>query len=161
MSVSISRLDQRKRVGISAEGSDRPSSCGLSVTSSGMAAFWPLFPTYFTFVVHSCLYVLRLCLIHRRWLTEGKVPQRTTPHSHHLHHHHHRHWLDSPTWALVFLRSFCQLKYQAIASSDFATRVFSRVGSSALEGRCFLSGLSPWLVPILKREDLAFYACMT
>jgi hypothetical protein len=64
---------------------------------------------------------------------------------------HHHHWLDSPTWALVFLRSFCQLKYPAIASSDFMTRVFSRVGLSAplptprpiLEGRCFLSGLSP------------------
>jgi hypothetical protein len=27
--------------------------------------------------------------------------------------HHHR--LDSPTWALAFLRSFCQLKYPAIA----------------------------------------------
>jgi hypothetical protein len=26
------------------------------------------------------------------------------------HHHHHHHWLDSPTWALAFLRSFCQLK---------------------------------------------------
>jgi hypothetical protein len=44
-------------------------------------------------------------------------------------HHHHR-WLDSPTWALAFLRSFCQLKYPAIASSDFVT-VFSRVGLSA------------------------------
>jgi hypothetical protein len=46
-------------------------------------------------------------------------------------HHHHHHWLDSPTWALVFLRSFCQLKYPAIASSGFATRVFYRVGLSA------------------------------
>jgi hypothetical protein len=42
--------------------------------------------------------------------------------------HHHHHWLDSPTWALAFLRSFCQLKYAAIASSDFVTRVFSRLG---------------------------------
>jgi hypothetical protein len=24
--------------------------------------------------------------------------------------YHHHHWLDSPTWALVLLRSFCQLK---------------------------------------------------
>jgi hypothetical protein len=62
-------------------------------------------------------------------------------------HHHHR--LDSPTWILVFLRSFCQLKYPAIASSDFVTRVFSRVGLSAPrptpaipEGLCFLSVLS-------------------
>jgi hypothetical protein len=47
------------------------------------------------------------------------------------HHHHHHHWLDSPTWALAFLRSFYQLKYPAIASSDFATRVFSRMGLSA------------------------------
>jgi hypothetical protein len=47
-----------------------------------------------------------------------------------IHHHHHR--FDRPTWALVFLRSFCQLKYQAIASSDFVTRMFSRVGLSAL-----------------------------
>jgi hypothetical protein len=44
---------------------------------------------------------------------------------------HHHHWLDSPMWALTFLRSFCQLKYLAIASSDFVTRVFSRVGLSA------------------------------
>jgi hypothetical protein len=50
-------------------------------------------------------------------------------HHHHYHrHHHHHHWLDSHTWALAFLRSFCQLKYPAIASSDFVTRVFSRVG---------------------------------
>jgi hypothetical protein len=59
------------------------------------------------------------------------------------HHHHHHHWLDSPMWALTFLRSFCQLKYPAIASSDFVTRVFSRVGLSAQppaipEGQCFL-----------------------
>jgi hypothetical protein len=47
------------------------------------------------------------------------------------HHHHHHHWLDSPTWALAFLRSFCQLKYPAVVSSDFVTRVFSRVGLSA------------------------------
>jgi hypothetical protein len=45
--------------------------------------------------------------------------------------HHHHHWLDSPTWALAFLRNVCQLKYPAIASSDFATRAFSRVGLSA------------------------------
>jgi hypothetical protein len=40
-------------------------------------------------------------------------------------------WLDSPTWTLACLRSFCQLKYSAIAPSDFVTRVFSRVGLSA------------------------------
>jgi hypothetical protein len=64
--------------------------------------------------------------------------------------HHHRHQFKSPTWALAFLRSFYQLKYRFIASSDFMTRVFSRVGLPAphprpaiLEGRCFLSGLSP------------------
>jgi hypothetical protein len=45
------------------------------------------------------------------------------------HHHHHR--LESSTWALAFLRSFCQLKYPAIASSDFVTRIFSSVGLSA------------------------------
>jgi hypothetical protein len=33
----------------------------------------------------------------------------------------HHHWLDSPTWALAFLRSLCQLKYPAITSSDFVT----------------------------------------
>jgi hypothetical protein len=44
--------------------------------------------------------------------------------------HHHHHWLDSPTRALAFLRSFWQLKYPAIASSDFAT-VISRVELSA------------------------------
>jgi hypothetical protein len=46
-----------------------------------------------------------------------------------FHYHHHR--LNSPTWALAFLRSFCQVKYPAIASSDFVTRVFSRVELSA------------------------------
>jgi hypothetical protein len=50
---------------------------------------------------------------------------------HHHHHHHHHHWLNSPTWALAFLRSFCQLKYPVIASSDFVARVFSRVELSA------------------------------
>jgi hypothetical protein len=30
-------------------------------------------------------------------------------------------------WALAFLRTFCQLKYPVIASSDFVTRIFSRV----------------------------------
>jgi hypothetical protein len=39
-------------------------------------------------------------------------------------HHHHHHWLYSSTWALAFLRSFCQLKYPAIASSDFMTNLF-------------------------------------
>jgi hypothetical protein len=48
-----------------------------------------------------------------------------------VHHHIHHYWLDSPAWALAFLRSFCQLKYPAIASSDFVTRVFSTVGLSA------------------------------
>jgi hypothetical protein len=46
-------------------------------------------------------------------------------------HHHHHHRLDSLTWALAFLRNFCQLRYLAIASSDFVTRVFSRMGLSA------------------------------
>jgi hypothetical protein len=45
-------------------------------------------------------------------------------------HNHHHHRLDSPTWALAFLISFCQMKYPDIASSDFVTRVFSRVGLS-------------------------------
>jgi hypothetical protein len=66
--------------------------------------------------------------------------------------------LDSPTWALVFLRSFCQLKYPVIASSDSVTRVFSRVGLSAPRPTPSYPGgpkfsvrvvsLS-WLVPIL------------
>jgi hypothetical protein len=43
---------------------------------------------------------------------------------------HHHHWLDSPMCALAFLRSFCQLKYPAIASSDFVTRFLSGVGLS-------------------------------
>jgi hypothetical protein len=29
--------------------------------------------------------------------------------------HHHHHWIDSPTWSLVFVRSFCQL-YFSIAT---------------------------------------------
>jgi hypothetical protein len=55
-----------------------------------------------------------------------------------------------PYWVLASLRSFCQLKYPAIASSDFVTRVFPGWGCqphaqppAILEGRCFLSGLSP------------------
>jgi hypothetical protein len=76
---------------------------------------------------------------------------------------HHR--LDSPTWALAFLRSFCQLKYPGIASSDFVTRVFPRLGLSAPrltpsypEGPMIsvkVVSLSR-LVPILKCQDLAF-----
>jgi hypothetical protein len=82
----------------------------------------------------------------------------------------HHHWLDSPTWAVVFLRSFCQLKYPAIASLDSVTRVFSRVGLSAPRptpgypgGPMFsvrVVSLSR-LVPILSRQDLVFCPCMT
>jgi hypothetical protein len=85
-----------------------------------------------------------------------------------IHHHHHR--LDSPTWTLAFLRSFCQLKYPAIAFSYFVTRVFSGVGlSSPRPNPSYPRGpmysvrvvsLS-WLVPVLKRQDLAFCPCMT
>jgi hypothetical protein len=35
--------------------------------------------------------------------------------------HHHHHWLNSPMWALAFLRTFCQLKYLATPSSDFVS----------------------------------------
>jgi hypothetical protein len=87
-----------------------------------------------------------------------------------FHHHDHHHWLDSLTWALAFLRSFCQLKYPAIASSYFVTRVFSRVGLSASRptpgcpgGPMFsvrVVSLS-WLLPVLKRQDLAFCLCVT
>jgi hypothetical protein len=38
---------------------------------------------------------------------------------------------QKPYVGLAFLRSFCQLKCLATASSDFVTRVFSRVGLSA------------------------------
>jgi hypothetical protein len=85
-------------------------------------------------------------------------------------HHHYHHWLDSPMWALAFLRSFSQLKYPAIASSDFVTRAFSRMELSAPRptpgypgGPMFsvrVVSLSS-LVPILKRQDLAFCHCMT
>jgi hypothetical protein len=71
-------------------------------------------------------------------------------------------------WALAFLISFCQPKNTAIASSDFVTKVFSWVGSSAPRpspgypgGPMFsvrVISLSR-LVPVLKRQDLAF--CMT
>jgi hypothetical protein len=84
--------------------------------------------------------------------------------------HHHHPWLDSPKCALAFLRSFCQLKYPAIASSGFVTRVFSRVGVSATRPNPGHSGgpifsvravsLSR-LVPILKRQDLAFCPCIS
>jgi hypothetical protein len=56
---------------------------------------------------------------------------RTVESPRHHQHHHHR-WLDSPNCALAFLRSFCQLKYPAVASSYFVTRVFSSVGLSPL-----------------------------
>jgi hypothetical protein len=36
--------------------------------------------------------------------------------------HHHR--LNSPSWALAFLRSFFQLKCPAIATSNFVTSLF-------------------------------------
>jgi hypothetical protein len=85
-----------------------------------------------------------------------------------LYHHHHR--LDSPTSVLAFLRSFCQLKYSAIASPDFMTRVFSRVVVSARRpppgcpgGPMFsvsVVSLSR-LFPILKCQDLVFFPCMT
>jgi hypothetical protein len=88
----------------------------------------------------------------------------------HHHHHDHDHWLDSPTWALAFLRSFYQLKSPAIASSDFMRRVFSRVGLSTPcptpgypAGPMFsvrVVSLSR-LVPILKRQDIAFCPYMT
>jgi hypothetical protein len=83
---------------------------------------------------------------------------------------HHRHWLDNTTWALAFLRSFCQLKYPAIASSHFVTKVFSRVGLSSPRptpgypgGPMFsvrVVSLSR-LVPVLKHQDLAICPCMT
>jgi hypothetical protein len=44
---------------------------------------------------------------------------------------HHHNWLDSPTWDMAFLRSFFQIKYPAIASSNFVTTVFSRLRLSA------------------------------
>jgi hypothetical protein len=55
-------------------------------------------------------------------------------HDHHDHHHRrrrhgHHHWLDSPMWALALEAS--AIFHSAIASLDFATRVFSRVGLSA------------------------------
>jgi hypothetical protein len=77
--------------------------------------------------------------------------------------------LDSPTWALTFFRSFCQLKYPAIVSSDFVISLF-QVRSSAprptpgCTGRPMFSvrvvSLS-WLVPILKCQDLDFCPSMT
>jgi hypothetical protein len=66
---------------------------------------------------------------------------------------------------VAFFRSFCQLKYPTIASSDFMTRVFSRVELLATRptpcspgGPMFsvrVVSLSR-LVPILKPQDLAF-----
>jgi hypothetical protein len=84
--------------------------------------------------------------------------------------HHHYHWLDRPKWALDFHRSFCQLKYPAIASSDFETSVFSRVELSAPRPNPGCPGGPMFsvrvvslrrLVPILKHQDLAFFPCMT
>jgi hypothetical protein len=98
-----------------------------------------------------------------------RIIHRGHNHCHHCQYHHH-HWLDSPTWALAFLRSFCQLKYPAIASSDFVTRVFSRVRLSAPRptpgypaGPMFsvrVVSLS-WLLTVLKCQDFAFCSCMT
>jgi hypothetical protein len=81
------------------------------------------------------------------------------------HHHHKNHWLDSPTRGPGLPHNFCQLKYPAIASSYFVTRVFSWVGLSAPRPTpCYPGGpmfsvrvVSPSrLYPILKRQDLAF-----
>jgi hypothetical protein len=35
--------------------------------------------------------------------------------------HHHQHWLDSPMWALAFLRSFCQLSFSIAKFLQFFT----------------------------------------
>jgi hypothetical protein len=95
--------------------------------------------------------------------TAAVMNMMTTYHSIH-------HWLDSPTWALAFLRSFCQLKYLDITSSDFVTRVFSRVGLSAPcptygypGGPMFSVRVVSLnrLLSILKRRDVAFCPCMT
>jgi hypothetical protein len=67
------------------------------------------------------------------------------------HHHHHHHWLDSPTWALAFLRSFCQLKLSGYCFFRFRDKSLFQGWScqphsqpaTIMEGRCFLSGLSP------------------
>jgi hypothetical protein len=68
-------------------------------------------------------------------------------------------------WALAFLRSFCQLKYPDIASSDFVTRVFSRVGLLAPRPTPGYAGGPMFsvrvvslsrVVPILKHQDHAF-----
>jgi hypothetical protein len=65
-------------------------------------------------------------------------------------HHHHHHWLDSPTWALAFLRSFCQLSVRLLLLQISWQESFPGWGCqpnaqppAILEGRCFLSGLSP------------------
>jgi hypothetical protein len=84
----------------------------------------------------------------------------------------HHHWLDSPTWALAFLRSFCQLLsgYCFFRLHDNMTRVFSRAGLSApfptpgYPGGPMFSVIVislSWLLPILKCQDLAFCPCMT
>jgi hypothetical protein len=63
--------------------------------------------------------------------------------------YHHYHWLDSPAWALAFLRSFCQL-VSGYCLFRFGDKSFTGWDCqphahppAILEGRCFLSGLSP------------------
>jgi hypothetical protein len=61
----------------------------------------------------------------------------------------HHHWLDSPAWALAFLRSFCQLRIRLLLlqiswQQSFPGWDHPHAQPPAIpEGRCFLSGLSP------------------
>jgi hypothetical protein len=85
-------------------------------------------PSRFQFTIHLSPIIRRYVV----WVTENALSNKLQKnYPLHSHHHTHHHWLDSPTWALAFLRSFCQLKYLANDSSDFVTRVFSKVELSA------------------------------
>jgi hypothetical protein len=59
---------------------------------------------------------------------------------------HHHHWLNSPTWALAFLRSFCQLSFSIAMLSQFFT---PKVLISWITSSSYLSlGLPVFLIPI-------------
>jgi hypothetical protein len=68
-----------------------------------------------------------------------------------IYHHHHHHWFDSPTWALAFLRSFCQLSFSIATFLQFFT---PKVLISWITSSSHLSlGLPIFLIPVGSVSD--------
>ena len=67
------------------------------------------------------------------------------PHHHHHHHRHHHHWLDSPWWALAFLRSFVHSSLLRATLFQFLTSNILMAWSAPSSHRSF--GLPTLLTP--------------